>query len=94
MKKVNLNCIFGALAPGLNEVEDDVADRLINGGYATLIGEAVESDSVSKEQHDALQEQHDALQEQVTALTVERDNLLTQVAMLGGGENGKKSNSK
>jgi hypothetical protein len=27
-------------------------------------------------------------------LTVERDNLLTQVAMLGGGDNGKKSNSK
>jgi len=87
MKKVNLNCIFGAMAPGINEVEDDVADRLIEGGYATLIGEAVASNSVPKEQYDALQEQ-------VTALTVERDNLLTQVAMLGGGDNGKKSNSK
>ena len=87
MKNINLNCVFGALAPGINQVEDDIADRLIAGGYATLIGEAVECESVPKEQFDALQEQFDAL-------TVERDNLLTQVAMLGGGDNGKKSNSK
>lgn len=91
MKKINLNCVYGAFAPGLNEVESEIAEQLVAAGYATYDEGSLGVATVSKDVHDSIVAERDAL-------IVERDNALAELGMaqaeLEAAKDGKNSPAK
>jgi len=104
MKTVQLNCVFGDMSPGIRELEDEIADKLIDQGNAVEVETEDEGSSDGKslkaELKDAqklidtaITERDTAITERDTAIT-ERDNALTALTLAQGVQDGKASPDK
>jgi predicted nucleic acid-binding Zn-ribbon protein len=81
--KVNLLCIYGNSHPGENphELEDDIANKLINEGLASEYNGRASGDE-SRKQLEELAAENEDLNKQLEALKIENDELRKQLEAL------------